>query len=109
MTQRSGARLLVDALLNNGADAAYCVPGESYLHVLDALADTPQIRLVVCRQEGGAANMADADGKLTGRPGVCFVTRGPGATHGSIGVHTAYQDSTPMLYLIGQVPRAFAG
>ncbi len=109
MTVRSGARVLVDALVQNGVDAAYCVPGESYLHVLDALADTPQIRLVVCRQEGGAANMADADGKLTGRPGIAFVTRGPGATNASIGVHTAMQDSTPLILFVGQVARAHLG
>ena len=109
MTMRSGARVLVDALALNGADTAYCVPGESYLHVLDALADTPQIRLIVCRQEGGAANMADAYGKLTGRPGICFVTRGPGATNASIGVHTAMQDSTPMILFVGQVSRRNLG
>ncbi len=109
MAMRSGARLLVDALTRNGTDTAYCVPGESYLHVLDALADTPQIRVIVCRQEGGAANMADAYGKLTGRPGICFVTRGPGATNASIGVHTAMQDSTPMILFVGQVARANLG
>src|SRR6202042_1255026 len=75
------------------------------LAALDALHDTPEIQLVVCRHEGAAANMAEADGKLTGRPGVCFVTRGPGATHASIGVHTALQDSTPMILFIGQVDR----
>jgi len=84
------------------------VPGESYLAALDALYDVP-IRYVNARHEAGAANMAEAYGKLTGRPGVCFVTRGPGATHGSIGVHTAQQDSTPMLYLVGQVARGELG
>jgi acetolactate synthase-1/2/3 large subunit len=105
---RTGAQILVDQLLIHGVDTAYCVPGESYLSVLDALYDTrEQIRLVVCRQEGGAAYMAEAYGKLTGRPGVCFVTRGPGATNASVGVHTAFQDSTPMILFIGQVGRAF--
>ena len=85
-------------------DLAFCVPGESYLAVLDALYDVrEQMRLIVCRQEGGAAFMAEAYGKLTGRPGICFVTRGPGATNASIGVHTAYQDSSPMILFIGQV------
>jgi acetolactate synthase I/II/III large subunit len=105
---RTGAQILVDQLLIHGVDTAYCVPGESYLAVLDALYDTrEQIRLVVCRQEGGAAYMAEAYGKLTGRPGICFVTRGPGATNASVGVHTAYQDSTPMILFIGQVARPF--
>jgi acetolactate synthase-1/2/3 large subunit len=105
---RTGAQILVDQLLIHGVDTAYCVPGESYLAVLDAFYDTrEQIRLVVCRQEGGAAYMADAYGKLTGRPGICFVTRGPGATNASVGVHTAYQDSTPMILFIGQVARSF--
>ena len=105
---RTGAQILVDQLLIHGVETAYCVPGESYLAVLDALYDTrEQIRLIVCRQEGGAAYMADACGKLTGRPGICFVTRGPGATNASVGVHTAYQDSTPMILFIGQVARPF--
>ena len=101
---RSGGRTLVDQLRIHGADMAFCVPGESYLDVLDALHDArEEIRLIVCRQEGGAAFMAEAYGKLTGRPGICFVTRGPGATNASIGVHTAFQDSTPMILFIGQV------
>src|SRR5579885_1942198 len=104
-TNRTGGRILVDQLLAQGCDRIFCVPGESYLAVLDALHDSPAIDLVVCRQEGGAAYMAEADGKLTGRPGVCFVTRGPGATNASIGVHTAFQDSTPMILFIGQVAR----
>jgi acetolactate synthase I/II/III large subunit len=105
---RTGAQALIDQLLIHGVDTAYCVPGESYLAVLDALYDVrEQIRLIVCRQEGGAAYMADAYGKLTGRPGICFVTRGPGATNASVGVHTAYQDSTPMILFIGQVARPF--
>src|SRR5215218_6954108 len=103
---RSGARILVDQLRIQGADLLFGVPGESYLAVLDALVDEPALRYVVCRHEAGAANMAEAYGKLTGRPGVCLVTRGPGATHASIGVHTAFQDSTPMLLLVGQVARA---
>jgi acetolactate synthase-1/2/3 large subunit len=106
---RSGGRILVDALRIHGVDRLFCVPGESYLDVLDALYDTPQIALVVAKHEGAAANMAEADGKLTGRPGVCFVTRGPGATHASVGVHTAYQDSTPMILFVGQVQRNVRG
>jgi acetolactate synthase-1/2/3 large subunit len=105
---RSGATLLIDCLQRQGVDRVFCVPGESYLAVLDALHDRrDDMSLVVCRQEGGAANMADAYGKLTGRPGVCFVTRGPGAANASIGVHTAFQDSTPMVLFIGQVARQF--
>ncbi len=106
---RPGGRILVDALRIHGVDRLFCVPGESYLDVLDALYDTPQIAVVVAKHEGAAANMAEADGKLTGRPGICFVTRGPGATHASIGVHTAHQDSTPMILFIGQVPRGVRG
>ena len=101
---RSAGRILVDQLVTHGAELAFCVPGESYLAVLDALYDAP-IRLVTCRHEAAAANMAEAYGKLTGEPGICLVTRGPGATHASIGVHTAYQDSTPLILLIGQVGR----
>ena len=103
---RTGGQILVDQLKIHGADTAYCVPGESYLAVLDALYDARnRIRLVVARQEGGAAYMAEAYGKLTGKPGICFVTRGPGATNASVGVHTAFQDSTPMILFIGQVAR----
>ena len=99
-----GGHLLVDALLTHGVDTAFCVPGESYLAVLDGLyAVRDRINLVVCRQEGGAANMAEAYGKMTGKPGICLVTRGPGATNASIGVHTAFQDSTPMILFIGQI------
>ncbi len=106
-TPYRGGELLVQSLLAQKVDRAYCVPGESYLAVLDALFDVREkIDLVVCRNEGGAANMAEAHGKLTGRPGVCFVTRGPGATHASIGVHTAFQDSTPMVMFVGQVARS---
>src|ERR1700688_2469237 len=108
MPFRSGGRILVDQLGIHGADTAFCVPGESYLDVLNAFYDVRErMRLIVCRQEGGAAFMAEAYGKLTGRPGICFVTRGPGATNASIGVHTAYQDSTPMILFIGQVARPF--
>ncbi|WP_338770863.1 thiamine pyrophosphate-binding protein [Massilia sp. METH4] len=99
---RSGGQILVDALKIHGVDTAFGVPGESYLDVLDALHESG-IRFVINRQEGGAAFMADAYGKMTGKPGICFVTRGPGATNASIGVHTAYQDSTPMILFIGQV------
>jgi len=101
----TGGQILVEALRSQGVDRVYCVPGESYLQVLDALHDVPEISVVSARHEGAAANMAEADGKLTGRPGICFVTRGPGATHASIGVHTAFQDSTPMILFIGQVAR----
>ncbi|MDO1560170.1 thiamine pyrophosphate-binding protein [Brevundimonas sp. 2R-24] len=104
------ARRLVETLILNGIDHVFCVPGESYLAVLDALADVKdRIKVVACRHEAGAANMAEAYGKLTGRPGVCMVTRGPGATHASIGVHTAEQDSTPMILFVGQVSRADKG
>ena len=102
---RSGGRILVDQLLVHGADMAFCVPGESYLEVLDALHDSPSIRLVNARHEAGAANMAEAYGKLTGRPGIAMVTRGPGACHAAVGVHTAFQDSTPMILLVCQVAR----
>ncbi len=101
---RTGGQILVDALGIHGVDRVFCVPGESYLAALDAFHDvSDEIDLIVCRQEGGAAYMADAYGKLTGKPGICFVTRGPGATNASVGVHTAFQDSTPMLLFIGQV------
>ena len=101
---RTGAQLLVDALKVHGVDIAFGVPGESYLAVLDALYDArDQIKFVICRQEGGAANMADAYGKLTGRPGICFLTRGPGAANAAVGIHTAFQDSTPVILFIGQV------
>lgn len=99
----TGGRLIVDALRKKGVERIFCVPGESYLPVLDALVDVPEISVVSARHEGAAANMAEADGKLTGRPGICFVTRGPGATHAAVGVHTAHQDSTPMILFIGQV------
>jgi acetolactate synthase-1/2/3 large subunit len=101
----SGGQLVVAALRAHRVDMAFSVAGESYLEVLDALFDAPEIRLVTCRQEGGAAFMAEAYGKLTGKPGVLLVTRGPGACNASIGVHTAFQDSTPMVVLVGQVAR----
>ncbi|MBN8551702.1 MAG: thiamine pyrophosphate-binding protein [Caulobacterales bacterium] len=108
--QGTAARRLVETLIANGVDHVFCVPGESYLAVLDALYDVrDRIRLVICRHEAGAANMAEAYGKLTGKPGVCMVTRGPGATHASIGVHTAHQDSTPMILFVGQVGLADRG
>ncbi len=100
---RHGGRVLIDQLALHGADTIYGVPGESFLAALDGLHDVGSIRFVNARQEGGAAIMADAYGKLTGRPGICFVTRGPGATNASAGVHIAFQDSTPMIVLIGQV------
>ena len=104
--RRSGAQVLIDQLRIHGADTIFGVPGESYLAALDALyAQRNSLRYVICRQEGGAANMAEAYGKLTGKPGICFVTRGPGATNASIGLHTGFQDSTPMILLVGQVAR----
>lgn len=104
--QRTGGQVLVDQLRIHGVDTAYCVPGESYLATLDALsAARDDIRMITCRQEGGVTNMAEAYGKITGRPGIAFVTRGPGACNGSVGVHTAMQDSTPMVVFIGQVAR----
>ncbi|MBS0505688.1 MAG: thiamine pyrophosphate-binding protein, partial [Proteobacteria bacterium] len=105
MAIRTGGRILVDNLVAQGCDRIFTVPGESFLAVLDALHDTPSIDLVVCRQEGGVGFMACADGKLTGRPGIAFVTRGPGATNASIGVHVAMQDSLPMILFIGDVAR----
>ena len=106
MTKRTGGQILVDQLRIQGCDRIFTVPGESFLAVLDALHDAPEIDTIVCRQEGGVAYMADADGKMTGRPGVAFVTRGPGATNASGGVHVAYQDSTPMILFVGDLDRA---
>lgn len=102
---RTGGQILIDQLRAQGTEMVFCVPGESYLAALDAFHDAPDIELIVCRQEGGAAMMADAYGKLTGRPGVVFVTRGPGATNASAGIHIAHQDSTPVVMFIGQVGR----
>ncbi len=101
----TAGRLLVQCLIAQECERIFTVPGESFLAVLDALFDTPEIETVVCRQEGGAAYMASADGAMTGRPGVCFVTRGPGATNASIGVHVAMQDSLPMVLFVGDVDR----
>jgi acetolactate synthase-1/2/3 large subunit len=104
MGNRHGGQLLVECLVAQGVTHAFGVPGESYLAVLDGFhAHREQVQFVVCRQEGGASFMAEAQGKLTGRPGVCFVTRGPGATNAAIGIHTAFQDSTPMVVFIGDV------
>src|SRR5690554_4004852 len=101
---RTGGQLIVDVLEANGVERIYSVPGESYLAVLDALHDS-NIQNVICRQEGGAAMMADCEGRLTGKPGICFVTRGPGATNASAGIHIADQDSNPMIIFIGQIAR----
>jgi thiamine pyrophosphate-dependent acetolactate synthase large subunit-like protein len=98
---RTGGEVLADALLLHGVDMAFAVCGESFLPLLDALFDRPQLRLISCRHEAGAAMMAEATAKLTGRPGVCLVSRGPGACHATIGLHTAFQDATPMVLLIG--------
>ena len=106
---RNGGQILVDALRQNGADTVYCVPGESFLPVLDALHGRDDLRTIVARHEGAASNMAEAYGKLTGRPGICLVTRGPGATHASNGVHTAFEDSTPMILFVGQIDSGFKG
>ncbi|UPG73828.1 thiamine pyrophosphate-binding protein [Roseomonas gilardii subsp. gilardii] len=104
MSARTGGQILVDQLVAQGVKHVTCVPGESYLAVLDALHDA-SIDVITCRQEGGAAIMAEAHGKMTGRPGICFVTRGPGATNASCGVHIAMQDSTPMILFVGQIAR----
>ena len=104
--ERHGGRLLVQSLLAHNVDRVFAVPGESYLAVLDGLYDAPSVEVVICRQEGGAAMMAEADGKLKGTPGVAMVTRAPGATNASAGVHIAFQDSTPMVLLVGQVGRS---
>lgn len=106
-TTRTGGQLLADALVAQGVTQAFCVPGESYLDLLDGLyANSDRIALTTCRFEAGAVNMAEAHGKLTGRPGVALVTRGPGACHAAIGVHVAYQDSTPLILIVGQIPFA---
>ena len=103
---RTGGQIIVDCLRLHGVNTVFCVPGESYLATLDAFYDVQeQIKLVVCRQEGGVSNMAEAWGKMTGKPGIGFVTRGPGATNASIGIHTAQQDSTPLILFIGQIAR----
>src|ERR1700752_2406591 len=101
---RTGAQVLIDQLVTHGVRHVFCVPGESYIAALDALHDR-NIAITVCRQESGAAMMAEAQGKATGRPGICFVTRGPGATKASAGLHIARQDSTPMILFVGQIGR----
>ena len=104
----NGGEIIVKSLEEQGVDRVFCVPGESFLPVLDAL-QTSSIETVLARQEGGAAMMAEADGKMTGRPGVVIVTRGPGATNASAGIHIAQQDSTPVIMLVGQVARDMKG
>lgn len=104
---RTGGEVLADALLLHGVERAFAVCGESFLPLLDALHDRPQLRLISCRHEAGAAVMAEASAKLSGKPGVCLVSRGPGACHATIGLHTALQDATPLVMLIGQVPRNY--
>ncbi len=109
-TPRTGGQIVVDALLQHGVDTAFTVPGESFLPILDALHDArDSVRLIVCRHESPASHMSEASGKLTDKPGICLVTRGPGATQASIGVHTAAQDSTPMILLVGQVNSQYLG
>ncbi|HET9650851.1 MAG TPA: thiamine pyrophosphate-binding protein, partial [Usitatibacter sp.] len=108
--EREGGRLLVDQLVVQGAECAFTVPGESFLAALDGFYEAREkIRLYVCRHEANAANMAEAWGKMTNKPGICFVTRGPGATHAAVGVHTAFQDSTPMILFVGDVGSDFRG
>ncbi len=107
---RTGGKLLADQIALHGCELVFCVPGESYLPLLDGMFDhRDAVRLVTCRHEAAAANAAEATGKLTGRPGVCMVTRGPGATHAAVGVHTARQDSTPLVLFVGQVARGHRG
>ncbi|MBF0276889.1 MAG: thiamine pyrophosphate-binding protein [SAR324 cluster bacterium] len=106
MKARAGGQILADQLKIQGVDRIFCLPGESFLGLLDGLFEhRDSIHIVTTRHEGGAANMAEAHGKMTGRPGICLVTRGPGASNASIGIHTAFQDSTPLILLIGQVGR----
>lgn len=107
---RTGGEVLADALLAHGADTIFCIPGESFLAFLDAARERQdRLRVITCRQEGGAAYMAEAYGKLTGRPGLCFVTRAPGACNAAVGLHTGFQDATPMILLIGQTKRSLLG
>ncbi len=106
---RRAADVMVESLRAHGVDRIFCVPGESYLALLDALHDAPDIDLIAARHEGGAGFMALADAKITGRAGVCAVSRGPGATNASIAVHMAEQDAVPLVLLIGQVARADLG
>ncbi len=110
IVRRTGGRAVADALVAQGIDHVFAVPGESYLDVLDGLYEVRQrLHLVTCRFEAGAVNMAEAFGKLKGRPAAAMVTRGPGACHGAIGVHIAMQDSTPLLLFVGQIPHEDAG
>ena len=107
MKKISGGALITKILIQNGISKAFCVPGESYLGVLEAIRESKnKFDLVVCRHEGGAAYMAEAYGRLTQKPGICFVTRGPGACNASIGVHTAYQEGTPLILFVAPVPVA---
>ena len=107
--KRTGGEILLDALRTHGTDRIFSVPGESCLPFLEALRTDPTIDLVICRHEAGAAHMAEADGKMTGRPGVCLVSRGPGAMQAAVGIHMAQQNSTPQIVIVGQVPREFRG
>jgi acetolactate synthase-1/2/3 large subunit len=110
MGNRSGGRVLVDGLIKYGVERIFCVPGESYLAALDAFYERSEdIAVITCRQEGGAAYMAEAHGKLIGQPGICFASRGPGASNAMIGIHTAFQDSTPVILFVGQVARRDTG
>src|SRR6267143_1782685 len=102
---RTGGHILIEQLALHGADTVFGVPGESFLAALDGMYQSQRVRFINARHEGGAAMMAEAHGKLTGRPGIAFATRGPGATNASAGVHVAFQDSTPMILLLGQVGR----
>ena len=106
---RTVARLLAESLEAHGVDQIFCVPGESYIGLTNALIETNSIRLVVCRHEGGAGFMAVADGRLRPRAGVCMVSRGPGLSNALVSLHSAYHDATPMVMLIGQVERAEFG
>src|SRR6185295_9577376 len=103
---RTGGHILIEQLALHGADTVFGVPGESFLDALDGMYQSQRVRFINARQEGGAAMMADAYGKLTGQPGIVFATRGPGATNASAGVHVAFQDSTPLILFIGQIDRA---
>jgi acetolactate synthase-1/2/3 large subunit len=109
MTPRTGAHILIDALRANGAEMIFGVPGESFVSALDALYDHETPRFILCRHEAAAAHAAEAYGKTTGRPGLCYVTRGPGASHAMIGLHTARQDSAPMILFVGQIERHKVG
>ncbi len=106
---RTGGKILIDQLVGEGCRTLFTVPGESFIAALDALFDETAIRIIVCRHEGGAAMMAEATGKLTGTPGVAFVTRAPGATNAASGVYVAHHDATPMVLLVGLSERAHEG